>query len=175
MFMNDLSIKPAFSLPFSEAQPVVGAHNLPHLLTELVGRDAECEKLRQLLEVERLVTLVGPGGVGKTHLAVHVARQNLGNFPYGVYLVSLAEVNDPEALVFAIADALQFSFYSPFDTKQQLFSYLVEKKLLLIIDNFEHLLPTGELLNDLLQAADNLKILATSRERLGLHGESIFD
>lgn len=173
--VKGLFAKPSLSLPFDAIPLMPGIHNLPHLLTDLVGREAECERLRQWLAVERLVTVTGPGGVGKTHLAVCVARQLLESFPQGAHLVALAPLADPEALVTAIAGALQFSFYSPLDPKQQLLDYLSNKKLLLLMDNFEHLLSGAGVVVDILQSAPQVKVLATSRERLGLHGETVFE
>jgi predicted ATPase/DNA-binding SARP family transcriptional activator len=167
-------------------------HNLPVSLTPMLGREGELRDLSRLLaESElRLITLVGPGGIGKTHLALEVARQQLQQFPDGVYFVSLASIESPMTIIATVAKALNFSFYEGITPQQQLCDYLRQKRLLLVLDNFEHLLdppssslregtegslPAGlELMMAWLQAAPALKVLVTSRARLKLQGEQLF-
>jgi len=155
--------------------------NLPILPTPLIGRQGEMDELTQLLRDPscRLLTLVGPGGIGKTRLAIETASQVQDVFPEGVYFVPLAPVNSTRFIVPVIADAIGFAFQgaNPIDPKTQLIGYLKGKQILLLIDNLEHLLadPGIELLTDLLANAPQLKLLATSRESLGLQGEWVFE
>ncbi len=155
--------------------------NLPVLPTPLIGRQREIEQLTQLLRDPqcRLLTLVGPGGIGKTRLAIETASQVQEIFANSVYFVPLASANSTRFIVPVIADAIGFAFQSanPADPKIQLFSYLKEKQVLLLIDNLEHLLsePGIEVLAELLANAPQVKLLATSRESLGLQGEWVFE
>lgn len=155
--------------------------NLPIFPSPVIGRERELEQLNQLLcdPQCRLLTLVGPGGIGKTRLAIEMAAHMQDVFPDGVYFVSLAPVNTTTYVVPMIADALGFTFQgsSPTDPKTQLFSYLKEKQVLLLADNLEHLLnePGIEILSELLTNAPRVKLLATSRESLRLQGEWVFE
>ena len=155
--------------------------NLPVLPTPLIGRQREVGELRDLLSHSdcRLLTLVGPGGIGKTRLAIEAASQVQGGFAHGVYFVPLAPVDTARYIVPVLADAVGFAFSSASaaDPKAQLFSYLKEKQALLLLDNLEQLLaePGIELLADLLVAAPRVTLLATSRESLGLQGEWVFE
>ncbi len=155
--------------------------NLPVLPTPLIGRQREVEDLSHLLRDPqcRLLTLVGLGGIGKTRLAIVAAAQVREAFNDGVYFVPLAPVNDTRLIVPVIADAMGFSFRSasPVYPKSQLFSYLKEKKALLLLDNLEQLLaePGIEVLAELLANAPQVKLLATSRESLELQGEWAFE
>lgn len=155
--------------------------NLPVLPTPLIGRQREVEELSQLLRDSlcRLLTLVGPGGVGKTRLAIETASQVQGIFADGVYFVPLAPVNTTRFIVPVVADAIGFAFQSASsaDPKTQLFNYLKEKQVLLLTDNLEHLLtePGIELLAELLANAPQVKLLATSRESGGLQGEWVYE
>ncbi len=155
--------------------------NLPVLPTPLIGRRRELEELSQLLRDPqcRLLTLVGPGGIGKTRLAIEVASHLQGVFADGVYFVSLAPVNATQFIVPVIADAIRFAFESASraDPKTQLFNYLQEKQVLLLMDNLEHLLgePGIEALAELIAKAPQVKLLATSRESLALQGEWVFE
>ena len=139
------------------------------------------EELSQLLHDPqcRLLTLVGPGGIGKTRLAIETASHMQDAFADGVYFVPLAPVNTTRFIVPVIADAIGFAFQSASraDPKTQLFSYLKEKQVLLLMDNLEHLLaePGIEVLAELLANAPQVKLLATSRESLGLQDEWVFE
>ena len=155
--------------------------NLPILPTPLIGRHHEIEELGQLLHDPncRLLTLVGPGGIGKTRLAIETASHLPAAFADGVYFVPLAPINTTRFIVPVIADALGFVFQtaSPADPQAQLFHYLQDKQALLLLDNLEHLLaePGIELLAELLASAPQVKLLVTSRESLGLQGEWVFE
>ena len=151
-------------------------HNLPVQPTPFIGREKELARLLSLLGEPacRLLTVTGPGGVGKTRLALQAAAERVEAFPEGVYFVPLAALGGPEFLPSAVADALGFSFYGPEAPSVQLARYLQGKRLLLLLDNFEHLVAGAGLLGDLLQAATEVKMLVTSREALRLHGEWVF-
>ena len=155
--------------------------NLPIFPTPLIGREREVEQLGQLLcdPQCRLLTLVGPGGIGKTRLAVETASYMQDSFADGVYFVSLASANSTRFIVPVLADSVGFAFQgaSHADPKIQLFSYLKEKQVLLLTDNLEQLLtePGIELLSELLAYAPHVKLLATSRESLGLQDEWVVE
>jgi predicted ATPase len=158
-------------------------HNLPAQAMPFIGREPELAELMKLLNNPqmRLVTIAAPGGMGKTRLALEAARAALEQasdthqpFANGAYFVSLAPLNAAESIVTAIAEAVGFQFYGG-DPKQQLLDFFGEKRLLLVLDNFEHLLAGAPLVSDLLEAAPGVKALATSRERLNLSGETLFN
>jgi len=150
-------------------------HNLPHPPTSFVGRAAEINALvvRMQDPACRLLTLVGPGGIGKTRLALEVARKFVDPevavcFPEGLFFVGLMAVDTAAGMITAIAEAVSFTFYNNTPPQQQLFSYLKPRKLLLILDNFEHLIGESALVVDLLAAAPDVKLLVTAREMLPL-------
>jgi DNA-binding SARP family transcriptional activator len=153
-------------------------HNLPLHPTPFVGRKDELARIHRLLNdpSRRLVTVTGVGGVGKTRLALQAATQAVheksASFPNGVYLVPLAPLDSADHLVPAIANALEFSFYKGADPKTQLLNYLRRKEMLLVLDNFEHLLDGTKLLVEILSSVPGIRLLATSRERLNLQWES---
>jgi len=146
---------------------------LPFQPTTFVNRTTELAELDSLLgdPACRLLTLVGPGGIGKTRLAVRVAKTSAGQFDDGVYFVPLQPLDSPEFIVSAIADSLRFAFSPGVDPQQQLLQYLREKALLLVLDNFDHLLDGAKLLTEILEAAPDVKLLVTSREVLNLQAE----
>jgi predicted ATPase/DNA-binding NarL/FixJ family response regulator len=150
-------------------------HNLPHHATTFVGRHQEIADLTALLNTSacRLLTLVGPGGVGKTRLAIQVAAQK--TLPDGVYFIPLQPLTSPEYMAFAIADAVGFQFYAGGTPQEQILTYFQDKVLLLVLDNFEHLMESAELLSEILKAAPGVRMLITSRERLNLLEEWVFD
>jgi predicted ATPase/DNA-binding SARP family transcriptional activator len=151
--------------------------NLPQALTPFVGRSHEVAELIGLLADPtcRLLTLVGPGGIGKTRLALQVAAQHRAAFAHGVAFVPLAAITSASLLVPSIADALGFAFYGSADPTAQLLNYLREKQLLLLLDNAEQLLDGLALLPQVLQHAPDVKLLLTSREPLTLPGEWVFE
>lgn len=162
----------------SEATP---RSNLPVLPTPLIGRTHELNELSRLLRDPqcRLLTLVGPGGIGKTRLAVEVATQLQDGFADGAYFAPLASVDSARFLIPVIADSIGFAFQSmtPADPKMQLFNYLQGKQVLLLGDNIEHLLkePDIELFVELLTCSPRVKLLVTSREPMNLQSEWVFE
>jgi predicted ATPase/transcriptional regulator with XRE-family HTH domain len=151
--------------------------NLPGMLTAFIGREPELAALSQLLGDPqcRLLTLTGAGGIGKTHLAIEVASRHPDLFPDGSWFVSLAPLRSPEFLIPTIAEALNFRFQDPVKPLDQLLGYLREKRTLLILDNFEHLLDGAGLVTDILKRSPQVKLLITSRERLNLLSEWVFE
>jgi predicted ATPase/transcriptional regulator with XRE-family HTH domain len=151
--------------------------NLPSPTTSLVGREVELASLAQLLNDPgcRILTLVGPGGIGKTRLALEAASNARQYFPDGVFFVSLAATSVPEFMAPAITQALRINLSGPTDPHAQLINYLANKDLLLLLDNFEHLLVGVDRLVEMLGSAPKLKLLVTSRERLELQGEWVFE
>ena len=152
-------------------------HRLPPQTTAFLGRTQELVDIRRLLLDEadcRLLTLVGPGGAGKTRLALAAATQALDAFPGGAGFASLASVSEAASIVPTIAEALRFRFYGQTDPKDQLLDYLSQKQLLLVLDNLEHLLDGAHLLSEMLARAPQVVVLATSRERLQLQEEWVY-
>jgi predicted ATPase/DNA-binding SARP family transcriptional activator len=145
--------------------------NLPVQRTSFVGRRRETAELQGLLQTRRLVCVTGPPGSGKTRLAVEVAASLLEAFPHGAWFVSLAEVADPELIRSAVATALAIPELPERPAAQALTDHLRSRRLLLVMDNFEHLLPAAVTVAELLDAAPGLGVLATSRTPLRLSGE----
>jgi predicted ATPase/class 3 adenylate cyclase/Tfp pilus assembly protein PilF len=153
-------------------------HNLPTEGTPFVGRADEITKLIALIEQPecRLVTILGQGGVGKSRLAVQVARKFINSFPDGVWFAPLAPLPSPEHIATTVASALNLPLSGQTDPADQVVNYLRSKKALIILDNYEHLLPDGVALPlELLKNAPEVKLLVTTRERLGLQEEWIFE
>jgi predicted ATPase/DNA-binding SARP family transcriptional activator len=151
-------------------------HNLPAQTTPFVDRKAELAALADLLADprQRLVTILAAGGMGKTRLALAAAEAQIERFPDGVFFVPLAALESPTALTPAIAEAVGYTFQNdPRSPQQQLFDYLRQRGLLLVLDNFEHLLDAADLVAGLLQAAAGVQLLVTSRERLQLSAETV--
>jgi predicted ATPase/DNA-binding SARP family transcriptional activator len=167
-------------LPVPAPYPIpplpVRRHNLPVQPTPFVGRKAELAELASLLADPdvRLLTILGAGGMGKTRLALQAAAAELDSFEHGIYFVSLAPLQAVEAIVPTVAEALSFSFYQGSEPRQQLLHYLQQKTLLIVMDSFEHLLDSVDLVSDILQTAPQVKILSTSRAGLKVQGEYLF-
>jgi predicted ATPase/class 3 adenylate cyclase len=150
-------------------------NNLPAQLTSFVGRQREMGEVKQLLSNTRLLTLAGPGGTGKTRLALQLATDVLGAFAEGVWLVELAPLSDPTLVTQTVASTLGVREQPRRTILDALMDYLRAKQLLLILDNCEHLIETcAQIADTLLRAAPRLKILATSREALGIAGETAY-
>jgi predicted ATPase/DNA-binding SARP family transcriptional activator len=146
-------------------------HHLPAQRTRFVGRRGELAELQGLLQARQLVCVTGPPGSGKTRLAVEVAASLLEAFPHGAWFVSLAEVADPTLVRSAVATALAIPELPERPAAQTLTDHLRSRRLLLVLDNFEHVLPAAVVAAQLLDAAPGLRVLATSRTPLRLSGE----
>jgi DNA-binding SARP family transcriptional activator/Tfp pilus assembly protein PilF len=150
-------------------------HNLPASLTPFVGREGDLAEIAGHLQDPgcRLLTLVGPGGIGKTRLALEAARGEIVNYDHGVFYVSLAALQSAEAIVPAVAQAFGLAFHGPDDPLRQLTNYLRRKSLLLVLDNFEHLLGGVDVVTEVLRAAPEVKVVVTSRARLNVRAEHL--
>ncbi|MEM7112935.1 MAG: BTAD domain-containing putative transcriptional regulator, partial [Chloroflexota bacterium] len=152
-------------------------HNLPSVPTSFVGRETELTEIASLLATPecRLVSLIGLGGIGKTRLAVQTAVSQLDHFADGVWLVDLAPIQSVHFLPTAVATALGLTFEGVEEPQKQLAAFLRDKEMLLLFDNFEHLLDGAELVSYLMGQAPQLKALVTSREQLRLAEEWSYD
>ncbi len=146
-------------------------HNLPAQLTSFVGRQREITAIKALLNATRLLTLTGPGGIGKTRLALEAASEMVSRFADGVFFVSLSPVSDPTRVTSVIAGALGVREIADQPLAETLKGYLSDRQILLILDNFEHLMPAAPLIPALLMSASQLQIIVTSREVLHVPGE----
>jgi predicted ATPase/DNA-binding SARP family transcriptional activator/uncharacterized protein HemY len=153
------------------------AVHLPIPATPFIERPTEVNQLIQRLNQPdcHLLTIVGQGGIGKTRLALQAAAECASHFSDGTFFVSLASVEHVDYIPFEIASVLRYAFQGSQTTTQELIAYLATRELLLILDNFEHLLDGATLISDILTQAPRVKILVTSREWLNLHGEWIFE
>lgn len=146
--------------------------SLPHLLTELVGREDERLEVAARLRRFRLVTLTGPGGIGKTRLANAVAGDMQGEYPDGVWFVALDALSEPDLVPQAVARVLGVHEETRQPLSETLAAFVKNRRLLLVLDNCEHLLDaSAELMDQLLRQSAGLRVLATSREMLGVTGE----
>lgn len=153
--------------PISPPSPVHRPHNLPHDLPEFIGREREVPQVRGLIRQHRLVALTGTGGCGKTRLAIAAAEGLRGEFPDGIHFVDLAPLRDPALVASAIARVLGVRESGRLSPEEHLIAHLKNKSLLLLLDNFEHLLPAAPLAQTLLARSPGLRVLVTSRKKLG--------
>src|SRR5262252_6342527 len=156
------------------ARPVRHSGNLPAEATSFIGRRRELAEIRKKLTEARLVTLAGPGGVGKTRLAIRAATDLRRGFRDGGWLAELAEVLDPALVSNAVMAALDLRDQAASAPATILLSYLRDRELLLVVDNCEHLLEAaGRIVTDILKAAPGVRVIATSREPLSVPGEHV--
>jgi predicted ATPase/class 3 adenylate cyclase len=158
--------------PPRTAAPTAG--NLPPRLTSFIGRDAEVSELRRLLGEARLVTVWGPGGIGKTSLAIEVARHETAAYPDGVWFVGLDSTSDPAQVPAAIARSLGLYDGPGRPASEGVARFLAERTTLLVLDNFEHLLDAAPEIPPLLRAAAGLRVIVTSRAPLRVAGEQAY-
>ncbi|MDQ3121768.1 MAG: tetratricopeptide repeat protein [Actinomycetota bacterium] len=157
-----------------------GMRNLPAPRTSFVGRSSELASIDRMLDEPdcRMLTLVGPGGVGKTRLALEAATRRIDRYQHGVHFVPLVGVPAPDLLAPALAESLQFqvdSAHSAIPARDQLVDYLRERATLLVLDNFDHLLDARDLLIEVIEQAPQVELLTTSRERLQVQSEWVLD
>jgi len=161
------------TLPVLTAAVSAYRSSLPSQTTPFVGREAELVQIAQLLSEPscRLLTVVGPGGIGKTRLTIQAAQDQIPHFTHGAHFVPLVSLDSVEMLASTILDALDAPLSVSLHPREQLLNVLRDRQILLTLDNFEHLLEGVPLLAEILQGAPELKLLATSRERLNLREE----
>jgi predicted ATPase/class 3 adenylate cyclase/tetratricopeptide (TPR) repeat protein len=157
-----------------------GMKNLPAPRTSFVGRAPELDEIDRMLGDSdcHLLTLVGPGGAGKTRLALEAAARRIERYPHGVHFIPLVSVASPEFLPPAVAESIQFAVdgaHSGFSAQEQLLDYLSERSTLLVLDNFEHLVDGADLLGAIIERAPKVELLTTSRERLNVQSEWVLE
>jgi predicted ATPase len=152
-------------------------NNFTYQSTPFFGREEEARQIEEIIlnDSGRLVTLAGPGGFGKTRLALQSAADLVDHFTNGAFLIPLAPLSSDQFIVEKIASVLQFAFNGMEDPKQQLFQFLKEKNLLLVMDNFEHILEGASLVGEILKAAPLVRVLVTTREKLKLPLEKVLE
>jgi predicted ATPase/class 3 adenylate cyclase len=146
-------------------------NNLPSSLTSFIGRTRELGEVVAMVRSARLVTLTGPGGTGKTRLALAASAALLDDFPDGVHFIRLAPISDPDLLAATIVGAIGLEQAPTADALTVLLGHLAERRVLLVLDNFEQIVAAAPLVSTLLAEAERLRVLVTSRETLHLHGE----
>jgi predicted ATPase len=150
-------------------------HNLPAQLTSFIGREQEIAQAQELFASTRILTFIGPGGTGKTRLCLQVAAEQISEFKDGVWLIELAQLADPTYILSTVASAFNIRELQGARLIDTVTDYLRGKQLLLVLDNCEHLIETCARLSDhFLQACPKLKIITSSREALGINGETVY-
>ncbi len=171
---NVLNRTPGTTIPRPRRDPAEVPHNLPRPISSFVGRRAQLGELGELIRSERLCSLVGPGGCGKTRLSIEFACRNLGEFPQGVWFVELAPFDDAAALLGAVAMTIGVRKEEGRTLTQTIVRTLADAPALLVLDNCEHLIDAcAELVTACLEAGSALRILTTSREPLRVRGECV--
>ncbi len=165
----------AASTRSASGRPAVRATNLPTVVRPLIGRDAELDSIAELLGGVRLLTLIGPGGAGKTSLALATAVRAAGDYPDGAFAVRLASVNAPDQVPVAVADAIGMPMdgaAATHDLRDRLVSFLTRRRMLLLVDNCEHVVDAAAvLIDDVLSGCPGITVIATSREALAIPDE----
>jgi predicted ATPase len=149
------------------------ANNLPEQLTELIGRDSELAEMKRLLSETRLLTVLAPGGTGKTRLAVQTAADLAAEYPDGVFFLGLADLSTSDDILQTVAEEVGVAYSSDEDPQTQLLEYLGPRRQLLVFDNFEHLSDGARIVSEILRAAPKVKVITTSRSKLNLTGEAV--
>ena len=158
-----------------EQKPIAKKHNLSHPVSKFIGRGREMNEIKNLLKTNRLVTLVGAGGIGKTSLSLQLGHSLTELFTDGVWFIALDALSDPSAVAKTTADVFNIKENHFVQILSKLREHLQPKHALLIFDNCEHLLDAcAELINALLGHCPNIRVLATSREGLGISGEAVY-
>jgi predicted ATPase/class 3 adenylate cyclase len=159
----------------SEFAPISSAdqtpNNLPVRLTTFLGREREIAEVKSLLDGHRLLTLTGPGGTGKTRLSLEVAARSMSDFPDGVHFVELAAVTDPDLVMATAAQTLGLPDRGGRSAVDRLVDYVGERRILLVLDNFEQVLDAAPDVGRLLAACEHLSVVTSSRSALGVSGE----
>ncbi len=163
-------------LEAGDNEPAISTHNLPAQTTPFVGRQRELEDLSELLAQKdtRLVTILAPGGMGKTRLALKAAEKQVSHYVDGVFFVPITELGSEDHLASAIAESVGLRLQPGGNPRQQVLQYFRNRQILLLLDNFERALSGAGLVGEMLHTAPETKVLATSRERLNLSGETIY-
>jgi len=161
----------------STGKPALSHGTMIFGMTRFVGRTREMTELRKLLNEtdDRLITIVGLGGIGKSRLAYELARELADRFHHGVYFVPLNPIRSPALIVLAISNAMGFTFIGNEDTNKQLIRYLRGKEMLLILDDFDELIEGSDIILDLLDGVPELRLIVTSRERLNIRSERVYE
>ena len=150
-------------------------NNLPVALTSFIGREKEISEIKQLLTITRLLTLTGPGGIGKTRLSLEVAREIMSGFKDGVWLIELSQISDPNLFYYTIAKELGIQEEKTRPISTTISDWLRNKEILIILDNSEHLIELcAQFTHQILQIGQDVRVLASSRESLNIPGEIVY-
>ncbi len=148
-------------------------NNLPEQLTEFVGRRSELADARRLVSETRLLTMLAPGGTGKTRLAIQTAAEVSTDYPDGVFFVGLADIGSSDDIIQTVAESLGLALPGDEDVQAQLLTYLAPRRQMLVFDNIEHLDGVAAIVAEILKAAPHVTVVATSRSKLNLTGETV--
>ena len=184
---SELSVEPSAETTILNEQIVAGTftlefhalklkYDIPEKVTPFVGRRKELEKLERLLSDEPnwMITIAGPGGIGKSRLAIEVTKRVFNHFPDGIFYISLVGLDSIDSIFPALAEAMQLKVGEAVDPDYWVKSYLRKKKALLLLDNFEHLLSGNKIVKEILEATSMVKVLVTSRVKLSIEGELVY-